>query len=94
MKPEPIRSYVLSGHARFEMERRGLSEEAIRQVLERPEQRYPIRPGREVLQSRLDLGALQRRYLVRVFVDVDRSPSEVVTAYRTSKLEKYWRPEP
>jgi hypothetical protein len=30
---------------------------------------------------------------VRVFVDVDRAPPEVVTAYRTSKLAKYWRAE-
>jgi len=30
---------------------------------------------------------------VRVFVDVDREPPEVVTAYRTSKVEKY-RKEP
>jgi hypothetical protein len=29
-------------------------------------------------------------YLVRVFVDVDRDPAEVVTAYRTSKISKYW----
>ncbi len=26
-------------------------------------------------------------------VDVDRVPAEVVTAYRTSKLSKYWREE-
>jgi len=32
-----------------------------------------------------------QRYLVRVFVDVDRSPPEVVTVYRTSKVERYWR---
>ena len=32
-----------------------------------------------------------REYLVRVFVDVDRSPAEVVTAYKTSKILKYWR---
>ena len=30
-------------------------------------------------------------YLVRVFVDVDRDPAEVVTVYQTSKIEKYWR---
>jgi hypothetical protein len=23
-------------------------------------------------------------------VDIDRKPAEVVTAYRTSKIEKYW----
>jgi hypothetical protein len=61
----------------------------VRQVLADPEQRTVVRPGREVLHSRLDLAG--RRYLVRVFVDVDRSPVEVVTAYSTSKIDKYWR---
>jgi len=31
--------------------------------------------------------------LVRVFVDIARVPPEVVTAYQTSKIEKYWREE-
>jgi hypothetical protein len=30
----------------------------------------------------------------RVFVDVDRSPAEVVTVYRTSRIAKYWRAAP
>jgi hypothetical protein len=33
-------------------------------------------------------------YLVRVFVDVERDPPEVVTVYRTSNIAKYWRVEP
>ena len=32
-----------------------------------------------------------KTFLVRVFVDVDRDPAEVVTAYRTSKISKYWK---
>jgi hypothetical protein len=28
-------------------------------------------------------------HLIRVFVDVDRTPPEIVTAYRTSQIEKY-----
>ena len=35
-----------------------------------------------------------RMYLVRVFVDIDREPAEVVTTYRSSKIAKYWRNEP
>ena len=50
-----------------------------------------VRPGREVLQSRIEFKG--RIYLVRVFVDIDRVPLEVVTAYRTSRIEKYWRDE-
>jgi hypothetical protein len=62
-------------------------------VLGAPEQRYEVRAGRDVLQGRTSLGEPPRTYLVRVFVDVDREPAEVVTAYRTSKISKYWRPE-
>ena len=31
------------------------------------------------------------RFLVRVVVEQDRNPSEVVTAYRTSNVGKYWQ---
>jgi len=44
-----------------------------------------------LLQSRCEIEGVT--YLVRVFVDVDRSPAEVVTAYRRSKIDKYRRQE-
>jgi hypothetical protein len=74
---------ILTGHAAAQMARRGLSEAEVRRVLTAPEEVLPVRPGRVVAQA--SIGA----YLVRVFVDVDRTPAEVVTAYRTSKIEKY-----
>lgn len=37
------------------------------------------------------MGSPEKTYLIRVVVDVDRAPCEVVTAYRTSKVDKYWR---
>jgi len=75
------------------MERRGLSPETIERVLLAPEQREQVRPGRDVLQSRGSAEKSEKVYLVRVFVDLDREPAEVVTAYRTTKLRKYWREE-
>jgi hypothetical protein len=44
-------------------------------------------------QSRMEYEEPGKIYLLRVFVDTDRRPAEVVTAYRTSKLEKYWKSE-
>ena len=88
-KAHPVRDFVLTPHAILELRRRNLDEAMVREVLAYPEQRLVLRSGREVVQSRLEFGG--RRYLFRVFVDVDRSPAEVVTAYRTSKIEKYWR---
>jgi hypothetical protein len=88
----PITDYVITAHAVFEMQRRGITEEILEQVLHAPEQRFLLRAGREVLQSRIQISG--REYLVRVFVDVDRQLAEVVTVYRTSKISKYWRNAP
>lgn len=84
-----IHQFSLTRHAAEEMRRRGIDEMAMRQVLQTPEQRETVRPGRDVLQSRISVES--RTYLLRVFVDVDRDPPEVVTVYRTSRIEKYWR---
>ena len=90
--PEPISDFILTPHALLEMQRRGLEETLLRRVLAAPEQREVVRPGRDLLQSRIDMGG--KLYLLRVFVDVNRNPAEVVTVYRTSRIEKYWRNEP
>lgn len=72
------------------MKRRSIAESLVNAVLADPEQVQPQRPGRVVFQSRFELGTPSRQYLVRVFVDIDRVPSEVVTVYRTSNIQKYW----
>jgi hypothetical protein len=94
MPSERIREFVISGHARFEMERRGVTDDVVRQVLESAEQRSPLHAGRVVLHSRVMMGTPPKMYLVRVVVDIDRRPAEVVTVYRTTKVHKYWRNEP
>ena len=90
MKSEPITNYVITEHAALELRRRGLKEETVRAILSAPEERLEIRPGRVILQSRINMGAPEKAYLVRVFVDVDRQPAEVITVYRTSEIYKYW----
>ena len=87
----PITEYRLTEHARLETRRRHISEAEIAQVLAAPEQTEAVRPGRVVYQSRVEFGEPAQTYLLRIFVDIDRRPAEVVTAYRTSKVEKYWR---
>lgn len=85
-----ITNYRLTDHARLEMERRQITEAEVAQILAAPEQIREVRPGRVVCQSRVKLGAPARVYLLRGFVDVDRRPAQVVTVYRTSRIEKYW----
>ena len=50
-------------------------------------------PWTVVLQSIISMGEPAKPYLVRLFIDVDRDPAEVVTVYRTSKIDKYWSVE-
>ncbi len=88
---DPITEFVVTPHADFEMQRRGVDEVVLGRVLAAPEQRETVQPGRDVLQSRMEIEG--RTYLVRVFVDMDRKPVEVVTVYRTSRMARYWRSE-
>ena len=72
------------------MKRRQITRAEVARVLSAPEQTRVVQPGRAVFQSRIEFGEPVRIYLVRVFVDVDRQPAEVVTVYRTGKVRKYW----
>ena len=83
-----ITQYRITDHARFEMGRRHITEEEMAEVLSSPDQVEMVRPGRAVYQSRLEREEPAEVYLLRVFVDVDRQPEAVVTAYRTSKIDK------
>ena len=76
---------MITGHAQSQMVRRQISEQKLRQMLNNPEEILPVREGRVVAQG------MSGDYLLRVFVDVDRDPPEVVTAYRTSRIDKYRR---
>ncbi len=77
----------------MEMKRRGIDEPIVRSVFESYEQEQAVRYGRTVYQLRVIGGEPPKTYLIRVFVDVDRDPPEVVTAYKTSKIKKYWEGE-
>ena len=74
---------VLTEHALGQMARRQVTAADVGRVLAEPEQVLEVRAGRVVAQG------MAGEYLLRAFVDVDRTPTEVVTVYRTSKIEKY-----
>ena len=75
--------FRFTGHAEEQMAKRQLAEADVRQALASPDELLPVREGRVV--AHFMLGG----YLLRVFIDVDRTPMEVVTAYRTSKIDRY-----
>lgn len=82
----------LSRHAESEVERREIPKDWLSSVIEAPEQRIQQPGGIEIWQSRFTSGD-GKIYLLRAVVAAGKVPPTVVTVYRTSKIEKYWRPE-
>jgi len=80
-------------HARFEMNRRQISEELVKSVIKNPEKRYIARKGRVVLQSKYKNSIEQKEMLLRVIGKEINEVFIVITAYKTSKIEKYWKEE-
>ena len=74
---------IMTEHAAWQAAERQINAAQVRAVLSDPERVMAVRPGRVVAQRLIE------GYLVRAFVDVDRQPAEVVTLYRTSKIDKY-----
>ncbi len=85
MAAKPIR---ISKHARFEMGRRGITPAEVTRLIRRPGQVLPSSKGRRIYQGLLGRAG---RMLLRVVVKEDAVAYHVVTAYKTSKVAKYWR---
>ncbi|QQE64152.1 hypothetical protein GFS31_08310 [Leptolyngbya sp. BL0902] len=81
--------YRLTRHAIEGLGERSIPLQLVEMVLADPEQQFE-EDGLMVYQSRFE-GTQGKTYLLRVFVNTAVSPARVVTVYRTSKLNKYWR---
>ena len=78
---------IISVHARFEMQRRGISPADVVAAVRLPGQVVPSAKGRHIYQVKLGAAA---RLLLRVVVKESAAAYHVVTAYKTSKVGKYW----
>lgn len=82
--------FRLSRHALEEIERRGIPRDLLDQVLQNPQQILPERDNKKIYQSQVRFGG-SKLFLLRAIVNDAVEPAVVVTVYRTSKIEKYWR---
>jgi hypothetical protein len=58
-------------------------------VVEKPDQIVLERGALKAYQSKRDIGG--KMFLLRVIVDDREDPAVVVTVYRTTRIEKYWK---
>jgi hypothetical protein len=82
----------LSRHAAVEAGRRQIPLSLLESVLDAPEQVIVLSATLAVYQSRTTDGA-GRGCLIRAIISTEMTPGVVVTVYRTSKIQKYWRPQ-
>ena len=80
--------FSISNHAKEQMELRHISLEVVMSVLTNPQQ-ILTEEGKKIYQSIINFEE-EGNYLVRVFVKAEKDPNNVITVYRTSKIEKYY----
>lgn len=78
-----------SAHALSEMEKRNINRSNVDEVLAEPMQKIPEHEEIICYQSKMLLSG--KPYLLRVMVNETKDPFLVVTVYKTSKINKYWR---
>jgi hypothetical protein len=81
---------VISEHARFEAQRRGIELDQVLSIIESPQEKITTRMNRLVLQSKYYDKIADKEMLFRVIVESEEGTVKVISVYRTSKIDKYW----
>ena len=69
---------------------RALSLEDVMQTCLYPEQTLSGRKGRKIAQRKFLNSMNKKHYIIRVIFEESVDEIKVVTAYKTSKIKKYW----
>ena len=83
---------ILSNHAKKQLRERNISEELVRKALSVPDEIIPTNEGRKVIHFHIQED--EKVYLLRIIAEQTGSDWLVITVYKTSKIDKYWRGEP
>ena len=84
-------NFEFSKHAETELVLRKIPRAMAEEVLRQPQQIVTERAPRKAYQSKVEFGD-DKTFLLRVIVDDTVEPAIVVTLYRTTKINKYWKP--
>ena len=82
---------IITEHAKFEADRRNISEELLKTVVEVPQQKLSSKKRRVILQNRYYDETEGKEMLLRVIGIEVVEGFKVITVYKTSKIDKYWQ---
>ena len=83
-------NFVLSKHAEEQIIRRSLSRDVVDAVVLRPDQVVGDESDEDVAIYQSIVKEDDTVFLYRVFVNTKVEPNVIVTAYKTTKIEKYY----
>ncbi|MCK4385429.1 MAG: DUF4258 domain-containing protein [candidate division Zixibacteria bacterium] len=81
----------LTEHAKFEIKRRRINEKLVQEVVRNPTQVIGLKSGRQVCQTKYFDEFTKKAMLLRVIIEETTGGIKIITAYKTSKLGKYWK---
>jgi len=83
-------NFKISQHAKDEIQRRNIPLDLLNSILNNPQQIVSEKNNRKAYQSKVEFDS-GKTFLLRAIVADDNEPPIVVTAYRTHKINKYWK---
>ena len=82
---------IFVGHSQEDIKEREINVEFVKDVIKNPQQTAEGYGGRKVAQSRYYDEDKKKEILIRVVYKESEKALLIITAYKTSKLKKYWR---
>jgi len=84
---------IFSEHVLFEIERRKLDRKKIEHIIQFPDQEIPAKKDRVVRQGIFHDKNDNKKRILRVVGERLQDSFYVITAYKSSKIKKYWKGE-
>jgi len=83
---------IFTEHSRFEIQRRQINENDIKELIKQPQQTISTKKGRLIYQKKYfdNPMKMKKEILLRVIGKKEKERFTVITAYKTSKIKKYW----
>lgn len=82
---------IITHHAKFEAARRNVSDELIKSVVENPQQELQTKKSRIIIQNKYYDKQEGKEMLLRVVGIKKAEHFKIITVYKTSRIEKYWK---
>jgi hypothetical protein len=82
---------IITEHAMFEANRRNIPEELIRSAIKNPLQKLSSKKRRVIVQNKYHDETEGKEMILRIIGMESAGEFKVITVYKTSKIDKYWK---